>query len=455
LNILVVGETGTGKELIVRRIVEHPGNTKNTFIPVNCAEFSENLLASELFGHKKGAFTDATAPRNGLLKTCDGGVLFLDELGSMPQHMQAQLLRVIERGTYKPVGSDKIERLAKGIRIFAATNDADNIREDLKWRFQEHIYVPPLRERLSDVFAIMQGLLYDKKQRDKTICPNARWAITREELVKLVFSLWPGNVRELKNAVDRSIERWKFANSKTEYILFQYAPDAKAGELFQDARALMRIWGAMVEAAFQAHKQKLWDGVLDNPFGGEKEDVAKDMPFLLSGFYDAILSRHRATRDSLYGSTKPKMNFKPFLSCTEAVDLICLIQALCEQHITEAKHPTSRHIQVGDVPDIDIHLAMALYRARWLDENKQQVFSLPPEIATEYDLDTLGKREPSSSGVTPDLTSYTERELLSSYYTQLLGKYETQKAAANAAGIKPDALHRRIKKLQLKDWQSR
>ena len=208
LNILVVGETGTGKELVVNEIKRLSGIADSEFLAVNSAQFSKELLASELFGHVKGASTGAVSKKDGLFHAVDGGALFLDELGAMPGELQAQVLRVIEAGTYRPVGSTEVTELKKGIRIFAATNKADNMRQDLRWRFQELISIPPLRERLSDVFAILQGLLDDAKRKDKDKeLADANWAITPDSFVRMVYSKWPGNVRELKNAVDRSITR--------------------------------------------------------------------------------------------------------------------------------------------------------------------------------------------------------------------------------------------------------
>jgi len=437
-NVLVIGATGTGKELVINEIKRISEITDEKFLAVNCATFSENLLAAELFGHKKGAFTGATGDREGLLQTCDGGALFLDELGAMPQDMQAQILRLIESKEYRPVGSDKIKKLKEGIRVFAATNKAENVREDLKWRFREQISIPPLRQRPSDVFAIMQGLLDDTKGQNE-VKPTAQWAITADNLVRAFFSLWPGNVRELKNAVDVSIARWRFDHSKTDYILFQYDPGAESGEMLQDSWAIQNIWKKLVERVDRILKDKDWESLRDY----RKLFSAKRLAEMTERFdhlgWNMGLSKFPRIDRVLFYSGKKLPSNKPFFSCAEAITFLCLTDDYLTMELNGGwiytKRASDRMTTWNDFYNRQSALSLEFL-------NPGVHISLPDVVSDKYDRWRLHRKE-SITPETPDLTGYKERELLELYYRQLLDKYQSQKDAAEAAGISSNSITRR------------
>ncbi len=207
INVLVTGETGTGKELIAREIHKHSPRKDGPLVVINCGAIPENLLESELFGHVKGAFTGAVATRNGRFQEASGGTLFLDEIGEMPLHLQVKLLRAIQEKSVTKVGDSKAE--AVDIRVVAATHrhleemvKRGDFREDLYYRLNVvNLHLPPLRDRGEDVVVIANYLLkryadeYDSKV--KGFAPKAMTAIRKYA--------WPGNVRQLENRIKRAI----------------------------------------------------------------------------------------------------------------------------------------------------------------------------------------------------------------------------------------------------------
>jgi transcriptional regulator with GAF, ATPase, and Fis domain len=202
--VLVIGESGSGKELIVRAIHHNGPRSQGPFVSENCGALPESLLESALFGHVRGAFTGADRTRAGLFEIADGGTLFLDEIGEMSLPTQAKLLRVLEDGIVRPVGSERTRRV--DVRIVAATHRdlagmvrAKQFREDLFFRLNViAIRVPPLRERFSDIPLIVRELLR-KHGSGKDI------AVTRAAMDRLSSHHWPGNVRQLENEIRRAI----------------------------------------------------------------------------------------------------------------------------------------------------------------------------------------------------------------------------------------------------------
>jgi len=206
VTVMITGESGTGKELVARSIHRHSHRSNRAFIAVNCAAIPENLIESELFGHERGSFTGATAQRLGKFELCDGGTIFLDEIGDMTPATQTKILRVLQEGEIQRVGGT--ETIKVNVRVTAATNkDLETLvrtkafREDLYYRLNVvRLKMPPLRERVEDVPAIidffLQGLLKAKKAKARKVSPEA--------LALLCRYGWPGNVRELENAVYRS-----------------------------------------------------------------------------------------------------------------------------------------------------------------------------------------------------------------------------------------------------------
>ena len=198
VTALVRGESGSGKELLARAIHRESPRKNNAFLAVNCATISPQLVNSELFGHKKGAFTGANSDRKGLFERADGGTLFLDEVGELPLSTQASLLRVLQEQTFTPVGGSRAIKV--NVRIIAATNRAlrkevlaGRFREDLLYRIRIlPLYLPPLRERIEDIPLLLKHFLFEQKA-DKTF--------SEETMALLMGYEWPGNIRELQNVV--------------------------------------------------------------------------------------------------------------------------------------------------------------------------------------------------------------------------------------------------------------
>jgi len=204
---LITGESGVGKELVARALHYRSDRKDMPFVAVNCGAIPENLLESELFGHKRGAFTDANADRAGLFEQADGGTLFLDEIGELPLPLQVKLLRVLQEETVRRIGDVKDTDI--DVRITAATHrdlsaevEAGRFREDLYYRINVmHIPVPPLRERREDI-----GLLLDHFiERNNNRLGTSIRGINPEARRILMSYPWPGNVRELENTVERAM----------------------------------------------------------------------------------------------------------------------------------------------------------------------------------------------------------------------------------------------------------
>jgi DNA-binding NtrC family response regulator len=205
-TVLIQGESGTGKELAARALHLMSPRASNPLISVNCAAIPESLIESELFGHEKGSFTGAVSARTGLIEAADGGSLFLDEIGELPAEAQARLLRVIQEGEIRRVGST--QSLQVDVRVIAATHRnlkamirTGEFREDLYYRLNVmQIRIPPLRERRPDILGLAQNFL--SRQGGKLGKPSLN--LTPEAMRVLERHRWPGNVRELENAIERA-----------------------------------------------------------------------------------------------------------------------------------------------------------------------------------------------------------------------------------------------------------
>ena len=206
-SVLILGESGVGKELFAEQIHLRSTRSEKPFIRVNCAALPEALLESELFGHIKGAFTDAQNDRRGRFELADGGTIFLDEIGELPLTVQAKMLRVLQSQSFEPVGSS--QPMQVDVRIIAATNkDIDQavadgtFRRDLYYRLNVlPLYVPPLRERLEDIPALAEHFLMKFKREVK----KPLRGFSDQALQELLSYSWPGNVRELENAIERAV----------------------------------------------------------------------------------------------------------------------------------------------------------------------------------------------------------------------------------------------------------
>jgi len=235
--VLVSGETGVGKELIARCVHYHSPRAHAAFIEVNCSSIPEGLIESELFGHERGAFTDARRAKPGLFELADGGTLFLDEIGELKLHVQAKLLRVLENRTFRRVGGTEDRKV--DVRVVCATHrdlgsmvKRGEFREDLFYRISViPIEVPPLRERIEDIPALVRFFVdlfsAEFHIRVSRISPRAMEA--------LLAYPWPGNVRELRNVMERTLITFD-----GEEILFEHLPRGVRGEPERPAQPAVR-----------------------------------------------------------------------------------------------------------------------------------------------------------------------------------------------------------------------
>lgn len=206
-SVLILGESGVGKEVIAREIHNLSPRRDELFVAVNCAALPENLIESELFGHKKGSFTGAENSNEGLIRTAQKGTLFLDEIGELPLALQAKLLRFLQEGTVRPVGDNR--EYSVDVRIVTATNRdihkqvaEGKFREDLYFRLNViPVHIPPLRERTEDIAPLLSHFvqLYSSKHN-----PRVK-GISAEAYAMMMKYLWPGNVRELENTIERAV----------------------------------------------------------------------------------------------------------------------------------------------------------------------------------------------------------------------------------------------------------
>ncbi len=206
-TVLIIGDTGTGKELLARAIHDHSARKGRPLVKMNCAAISAGLVESELFGHVKGAFTGALTNRDGRFKVADGGTIFLDEVGELPLETQVKLLRVLQEQEFEPVGSSKSIRV--DVRVIAASNrdlqevvQAGRFRADLFYRLNVFpLEVPPLRERRSDIRQLVMFFLSRFSQRfGKKVT-----SVSDETMERLIAYGWPGNIRELQNVIERAV----------------------------------------------------------------------------------------------------------------------------------------------------------------------------------------------------------------------------------------------------------
>ena len=224
-TVLVMGETGTGKELVAEALHEHSPRKSGPFVVLDCGAIPANLMESETFGHERGAFTGATAAHAGAFERAHGGTLFLDEIGELPLEMQPKLLRALERKEIRRVGGAKM--LQVNIRVVAATNrdlavevNKGRFREDLYYRLAvAHLAVPPLRERREDIPLLVEHILAQ--------LPQGREHAPRAETIELMKRHeWPGNVRELRNVLERAV---LFRHAVREPSVVMPAPPSAGG----------------------------------------------------------------------------------------------------------------------------------------------------------------------------------------------------------------------------------
>ena len=258
-NVLITGEHGTGKEVVARWLHTASGKPNNPFVAVNSGGLSEGVFESELFGHVKGAFTDAKADRIGCFELADGGTLFLDEIGNMPLTQQAKLLRVLQTGELHPVGSSKVRRVS--VRVVSATN-ADlaravaegRFREDLLYRLNTvEVQLPPLRDRREDVPLLAAHFLAEQGRRYGR--PNMR--LSPEALEALMAYSWPGNVRELEHTVERALLMAAGDEVSAEDLLLRRSSRESGSRL--EEMTLEEVERYLIERALTRHEGNVSD----------------------------------------------------------------------------------------------------------------------------------------------------------------------------------------------------
>jgi two-component system response regulator AtoC len=238
-TVLIVGESGTGKELVARAIHDASARRGRRFVAINCAAIPANLLESELFGHRRGAFTDAVRDRVGLFEEADGGTLFLDEVGELPLGLQVKLLRAIQESEIRRVGDTQsirvdVRLIAATLRDLHAEVAAGRFREDLFYRINVlPVTVPPLRERAGDVAELVAAFVERHRQRHGGCA-----GFSADAIALLARQSWPGNVRELENAIDDRDLSIKKATRALELDLIRRALETTGGNRTNAARLL-------------------------------------------------------------------------------------------------------------------------------------------------------------------------------------------------------------------------
>jgi DNA-binding NtrC family response regulator len=281
-NVLVQGENGTGKELVARAIHAQSDRADESFVVANCAALPESLVESELFGHEKGSFTGADKKRIGLFEAAHGGTLFLDELGDMPRAVQPTLLRAMQFGEVRPVGSDRVRMV--DVRVLSATNrnlikrvEEGAFREDLYYRAATlHVEVPPLRARTEDVPELVRVFVQRSAARlGRSI------ELTEAAIARLCCHSWPGNVRELENAAERlcvMAEGSEIGAELVERFVLQHARGA--GDL--PSLDLDTLETIAIEAALKRH-------------AGDKKAAAATLGIALKTLYNKLERMHPKT----------------------------------------------------------------------------------------------------------------------------------------------------------------
>jgi two-component system, NtrC family, response regulator HydG len=269
--VAIFGESGTGKELVARAVHQRSPRNEKTFVPVNCAAISRELIESELFGHEKGAFTGATNMRKGAFEEADKGTLFLDEIGELSLDLQAKLLRALESGEIKRVGASK--PINVDVRIVAATN-RDLMRQAAEGRFREDLYyrlcvfpltLPPLRARRGDVGQLAEHFVKMFSPKGQTV------KLTPEALTRLEGHGWPGNVRELRNVVHRALLMRKSPAIGPEDISFDATSARDIGLRLPDFPA-----GTTLDQMLQTCERLLVEHTLKR-YDHNRERVAREL----------------------------------------------------------------------------------------------------------------------------------------------------------------------------------
>ena len=299
-TVLIQGENGTGKELIAKAIHYNSPRKDKVFVTQNCSAFNDNLLDSELFGHVKGSFTGAVKDKKGLFEVADGGTFFLDEIGDTSPSMQVKLLRVIQEGTFIPVGATEPRKV--DVRILAATNkdlkdmvEKGTFREDLYYRINViNITVPPLRERKEDIPLLCEHFLARCAQ-EKNIKPKI---LTKRALEKIFDYPWPGNIRELENEMERVTvlagNESKITVDMLSSRIREYGERSKVQGV--------RIQGKLRDALEELEREMIREGLKRT--GWNKSRLAKELGISRAGLINKV-EKYNLDKRKLTSTKKP------------------------------------------------------------------------------------------------------------------------------------------------------
>lgn len=276
-TVLILGETGTGKELVARALHDQSQRNKKPFVAINCGALPEHLIESELFGHRKGAFTGADDHRTGLFEVADGGTLFFDEIGELPKPMQAKLLRFLESGEVRRVGEN--EPFICDVRVVCATHrrldemvSEKEFREDLWYRINTfEIHLPPLRERIDDI-PLLAAALAGRFHRNP---PKSKKLFAKPTLETLYRHCWPGNVRELANVIEHAIILCDDGLIKPEHLPSRFA-----------SRRLQAFSGGSGGTLREIEVQAIQDAI--EKHDGNKAEAAEQLGVSLKTLYNKL-----------------------------------------------------------------------------------------------------------------------------------------------------------------------
>jgi DNA-binding NtrC family response regulator len=285
---LILGETGTGKELVARALHDQSLRAEMPFVAINCGALPESLIESELFGHRRGSFTGADEHRVGLFEVANGGTLFLDEIGELPKAMQAKLLRFLESGEIRRVGEN--ESFIVDVRVVCATHrqlelmvDEGEFREDLMFRINTfEIHLPPLRERIEDVGQLATHLMIRFR-------PNARpedELFTPETIRTLSDHCWPGNVRELANVIEHATILCESGPISVEHLPTKFESRRLRGTATSALKTVSSSPQTLREIEMQVIYQTL------ERLGGNKPKVAEELGISLKTLYNKLNQSH-------------------------------------------------------------------------------------------------------------------------------------------------------------------
>jgi DNA-binding NtrC family response regulator len=296
-SVLITGESGTGKELVARALHAHSPRANRPFVAVNCAAIPETLLESDLFGYKRGAFTDAKADKAGLFVEANGGTIFLDEIGELPLTLQPKLLRALQEREIRPLGGTKSERV--DIRLITATNrhleqrlKEGRFREDLFYRLNViHIHLPPLRDRAEDVLPLAEHFLTRSAERAGK--PLRSFKETAKKL--LLAHAWPGNVRELENVVERAV-----ALAEGDIVTPEDLPPALRERKSQDRLTSALMQGLTLEELERQYIQRVLEAE-----GGNKTRAAQRLGLDRKTLYRKLEEYAAPAPGAAQGSSAP------------------------------------------------------------------------------------------------------------------------------------------------------